>query len=81
MESPSLAAMEVIKMTSFNAASDENVTKMTIFSFQCEWCARWPPQWVTKGVSEAPGSRFQTAWFQLMKQFINNCHLPNCQCK
>ena len=31
----SLAALEVVKMTTSNAASDENFVKMTTFSFQC----------------------------------------------
>ena len=35
----SLAPLEVVKMTTSSAASDENYVKMTIFSFQC--CCYW----------------------------------------
>ena len=31
----SLAALKVVKMTTFSAASDENLIKMTTFPFQC----------------------------------------------
>ena len=157
---------QVIKMTNCNAARDEKFVTMTIFSFQRQWCARWPPlccdrcaipsyqndklqccqgwkvrhnddifvsapvvctlaasllwpvcdtklskwqiamlpgmksssQWryfrfSASGVhagrrSERPkvslkleGHRFQTARFQLMKQFANDCHLPKCPCR
>ena len=35
MKSSSLAALKVVKMTTFSAASDENFIKMTTFPFQC----------------------------------------------
>ena len=35
MKSSSLAALKVVKMTTFGAASDENFIKMMTFSFQC----------------------------------------------
>ena len=35
MKLSSLAALEVVKMTTSSAASDENFVKMTTFSFQC----------------------------------------------
>ena len=35
MKYSSLAALEVVKMTTSNAASDENFVKMTTFLFQC----------------------------------------------
>ena len=35
MKFSSLAALKVVKMTTFSAASDENFVKMTTFSFQC----------------------------------------------
>ena len=35
MKFSSLAALEVVKMTTFSAASDENFVNMTTFSFQC----------------------------------------------
>ena len=34
-KSSSLAALKVVKMTTFSAASDENFIKMTTFPFQC----------------------------------------------
>ena len=38
MKFSSLAALEVVKMTTSSAASDENFVKMTTFLFQCIWC-------------------------------------------
>ena len=35
MKSSSLAALKVVKMTTFIAASDEDFVKMTTISFQC----------------------------------------------
>ena len=35
MKFSSLAALEVVNMTTSSAASDENFVKMTTFSFQC----------------------------------------------
>ena len=35
MKFSSLAALKVVKMTTYSAASDENFVKMTTFSFQC----------------------------------------------
>ena len=35
MKCSSLAALEVVKMTTSSAASDENFVKMTTFLFQC----------------------------------------------
>ena len=35
MKFSSLTALEVVKMTTSSAASDENFIKMTTFSFQC----------------------------------------------
>ena len=37
MKFSSLAALEVVKMTTSSAASDENFVKMTTFSFQCNY--------------------------------------------
>ena len=62
MEFPLQAAAQVIKMTTFNAASAENFFERTIFSFQ--WCARWPPQWATKGV------------FEPLRSLVPNCMVP-----
>ena len=48
----SLAALEVVKLTTSSAASDENFVKMTTFSFQ--WITRWdidPNRQVRIGVS------------------------------
>ena len=40
MKCSSLAALEVVKMTTSSAASDENFVKMTTFLFQCHWHCR-----------------------------------------
>ena len=68
MEFPSLAATQVIKMTTFNAAGDENFHQnYDIFiSVRVVWTLATTVG--DEGVSEVLGPRFQTAWFQLMKQ-------------
>ena len=43
MKSSSMAAQKVVKMTTFSAASDENVIKMTTFLFQWETHPGSPP--------------------------------------
>ena len=40
MKFSSLAALEVVKMTTSSAASDSNFVKMTTFSFQCTFIIR-----------------------------------------
>ena len=62
--------MQVIKMTTFNAASDENFRQNDdIFvSVRVVWTLATAVG--DEGVSEALGPRFQTTWFQLMKQLI-----------
>ena len=46
MKSLSLAALEVVKMTTSSAASDENFVKMTTFSFQCNGGLNQNPMWM-----------------------------------
>ena len=57
-------------MTTFNAASDENFRQNDdiFISVQVVWALATTVG--DEGVSEVLGPRFQTAWFQLMKQII-----------
>ena len=41
MKLSSLAALEVVKMTTSSAVSDENFVKMTTFLFQCGLVQEW----------------------------------------
>ena len=41
----SLAALEVVRMTTSSAANDENFIKMMTFPFQCMWSYSWYFMW------------------------------------
>ena len=57
-------------MTTFNAASDKHYRQNgdIFISVQVVWAQATTVG--NEGVSEVLGPRFQTAWFQLMKQII-----------
>ena len=70
MEFPSLAATQVIKMTTFNAATDETFRQKDNIFISVQVVRALATTVGDEGVSEVLGPRFQTAWFQLMKQII-----------